>query len=247
MTDFFDDDLEKVRRREPANDLSLGPGSKKVEETGRFEAPQGGGELNLTRMARHREQVEDQVATAMKELERLRQRQEDLQSQKQDLEDLRKKQQQFEVGKREMLERINQTLVGLEKDELKAEQYVDLLSSTRKQFKNRAKEIDQLNDQNWGEEKYRTELNGALTLIEDSNSEYNRTIGKIDSLRSELARQDEPASVAASDSTAPVPSSLRAPLSFVDALKLGAAFTMPLTAVLLLILLIHYLLTVGLL
>lgn len=244
MTDFFDDDLERVKRREPTGNISLGPGSKSIEEASRFEGIQEGGDLNLTQMKHHKEQVEDQVATAMKELERLRQRQEDLQHQKSDLEEIRKKQSLFDSGRREVLDTLSENLVGLEKDELKAEQLVELLSKSRKQYKNWARELDQLNDQNWDQDKYRTELNAALTRIEETRTEFKRTEGKIESLMGEFG-QGVPASDSPAVRTSQASSSSMPALDFLSALKVGAGFTLPITVALLLILLVHYLLTIG--
>ena len=82
-TDFFDDDLVKPRTN--------GHGSAEVssvtlEETPEvdLESPQYS-DKNLTRMARHRDQLEGQVADALTEIERLRLRQDDLEIEKRQL------------------------------------------------------------------------------------------------------------------------------------------------------------------
>ena len=126
-TDFFDDDL--VKQRDSARRLKLGPSDDSIGTVGdgasSDEVPvRPVSDFNLTRMAKHKQEVDDHVATAVHELERLRKRQEDLEREKKELEELRRKQEEYERGKREMSERLSQSLVTLEKDELQAERVV---------------------------------------------------------------------------------------------------------------------------
>lgn len=243
MSDFFDDDLEKLRRREPAGTIPMGPSSRTIEKTGGFESTVGGGsDLNLTRMGRHKEQVEDQVATAMKELEQLRQRQEDLESQKADLQDLRKKQQAFQQGRRELMDRMNQSLVTLEKEELQAEQHVELLSSARKQFRNRMKELDSIHEQSWTEDRYRTELSAALTRIEEARTEYNKTMGRIQANRSDSSTLSASAPVDASSSSG---EQAFGGTAFTATLMRGLALTLPVVVAIVLLTLVILLVGTG--
>ena len=245
MTDFFDDDLERVRKREASSEIQMGPSARSVEQMSVGDAGYGGGgELNLTRMSRHKEQVEDQVATAMKELERLRQRQEDLQSQKKDLEELRRKQNEYEQGKRDLLDRIHQSLVVLEKEEINAEQLVDLLVTSRRQFKDRIKELEALNDQNWEDEKLRTELGSALSIIEETRTEFNKVMARIQVQRGSASTV--PASGASSVSL-PLSGGVSQPWSFIRALTLGFAFSLPIILAMFMCLIVYYLVTIGVL
>lgn len=234
MTDFFDDDLERVRRKDSGSDLQMGPAARSVEQMGMGESGYGsGGELNLTQMSKHKVQVEDQVATAMKELERLRQRQENLQSQKKDLEDLRKKQDDYEKGKRELLDNMNQSLVMLEKEEVNAEQLTELLAASRRQFKDRIRELEELNEQNWEEDKLRTELASALSFIDETRTEYAKAMAKIDAQRGHPVKSM--AGVGAGKSLSGISPQH---WSFASALVTGFAFTLPLVLTLIVLILV---------
>ena len=136
-TDFFDDDL--VKQRDAAKRIKLGPGDEPVGTLGSMpssdEVPvRPVSDFNLTRMAKHKQDMDEQVVTAMQELERLRARQENLEKEKRELEEIRRKQEEYERGKREMVERFNQSLLTLEKDELQATRLAELLGATRARF-----------------------------------------------------------------------------------------------------------------
>lgn len=185
MTDFFDDDLVKKRDAQDVKNIRFGPGgaASKAEPGASSDMPvKPVSDINLTRMARHKEQVEDQVATALKELERLKQRQKDLEKQKGDLEELRRKQEEYGSGKRDMIEHLGQSLILLEKEEIKATQRVDILQDSRRVFKARLQDIENLKEEDWEENKFREELNKALTVIEDARGEYNKLMARIDAL-----------------------------------------------------------------
>lgn len=184
-TDFFDEDL--VKQRDAAKRVKLGPGDEPMGTLGDMQASdevpvRPVSDFNLTRMAKHKQDVDEQVVTAMQELERLRTRQENLEKEKRDLEEIRRKQEEYEHGKREMVERLNQSVLTLEKDELQASRLSELLGATRKRFKVLLADIQNLNDEAWPEEQFRDELNKALTVIEDARMEYNKSMSRIDTL-----------------------------------------------------------------
>jgi hypothetical protein len=184
-TDFFDDDL--VKQRDAGKRIKLGPGDEPMGTVGDAQSSdevpvRPVSDFNLTRMAKHKQDVDEQVVTAMQELERLRTRQENLEKEKRDLEEIRRKQEEYERGRREMVERLNQSLLTLEKDELQASRLAELLGATRKRFKALLTDIQGLNDEAWPEEQFRDELNKALTVIEDARMEYNKSMTRIDTV-----------------------------------------------------------------
>jgi hypothetical protein len=76
-TDFFDDDLSQ--RRGAVKATAVGQGVDIVGTVKHDEIPvRPISDLNLTRMAKHREEVNTQVASAKLEIERLRRKQTDL-------------------------------------------------------------------------------------------------------------------------------------------------------------------------
>jgi chromosome segregation ATPase len=177
-TDFFDDDLVKPRgsaaQRAPAkSDGHDGTSSRTAEE------------MNLSRMAQRRDEINGQVAQAMEELERLRTRQEDLEREKQDLELLRRKQQEYEDGKRDLISHLNKSLVRLEKEEMGAQKLTEVLGTTRVNFRALLSEVEGLDEESWPDDSVREELDKALTRIEQVRIEYNKALSRVDSATDE--------------------------------------------------------------
>ena len=237
MTDFIDDDLAK--RQEPRSQIRLAPQGQPMRPVpppavappaGYHPQPQpaysaqGYPQVQQApmRSARPQEQVEDQVASAMKELERLRQRQENLETQKQDLEELRRKQKEFEQGKRELVDALSSSLITLEKEEIKLEQLSNLLSTTRGQFKGRLAEIEANSEERWGEDNYREELNKALALIEDTRALYRKAKARISSLQSSHTAEGQSAAELEA-----VPLGRAEERNFLRWMKMGLAFSLP--------------------
>lgn len=185
-TDFFDDDL--VRQRDSAKRIKMGPGDEPVEPLAGGSGDLGGrgvGELNLTRIARHRKEVDNQASVATQELDRLRKRQEQLEAEKRELEDLRRKHEEYGRGKREMLDHLKRSLVGLERREVETQRLGELLGSTRGHFRQLLQDIESIQDEAWPEDKVREELNKSLVIIEEARAEYNKAMAKIDATTSE--------------------------------------------------------------
>lgn len=184
-TDFFDDDL--IKQRDAARRINLGKGDEPIGTLGEIpssdEVPvRPVSDFNLTRMAKHKQELDDQVATAMQELELLRTRQESLEREKRELEELRRKQSEYERGKREMLEHFSQSLTSLEKDQTHAERLAELLGATRKRFRTMLEEIQGMTEENWPENQIREELSKSLAILEDARMEYNKAMSKIDAV-----------------------------------------------------------------
>lgn len=177
-TDFFDDDLVKPR----AN----GHASAEVSSVTLEEAAQTGvgppqySDKNLSRMARHRDQLEGQVADALTEIERLRLRQDDLEVEKRQLELLRKKQDGYVSAKRDVVQRLHQSMIALEKEEIKASQLTELYSNTRQSFRNMMEEIEGIDETSWPEEYVQEELHKAQDLIDNIRVECSKALVKLD-------------------------------------------------------------------
>jgi chromosome segregation ATPase len=184
-TDFFDDDL--MKQHSAARRVKLDAVGETGDVVGELSGAEEGSvrsvsDFNLTRLAKHKQEVSDQAAAASHELEKLRKRQEDLEREKRELEDLRRKQDDYERGKREMVDRLNSSVTSLEKDELEAERLAELLGATRKRFKNLLMDIEAIHEENWPEAQMRDELAKALNVLEDARLEYNKTMTKIEAL-----------------------------------------------------------------
>ncbi len=155
-TDFFDDDLSSVSDEQ--------------------ESP----ETSVTRLARQKEQITNQVADTAEEIERLRMRQEELEHEKGALEELNRKQDEYERSKKDIIENLSRNIVLMEKDEVIANRMVELLSASRARFKDMLAEIRALREEHWGDGDFEEELDKALALIESARMEYSKAIAKID-------------------------------------------------------------------
>lgn len=147
---------------------------------------------------RHAEEINDQVANAHQELERLRQRQQMLEREKGELENLRSKQQKFQDHRKELLGHLQQSVVKLEAHELNAEQLRELAGATRKQFSGFVAELQRLKEEEWSEETLGDELTRALALLDNVRIEYNKGLSRIEALissRPESAGKDVPGPV----------------------------------------------------
>jgi hypothetical protein len=182
-------------------------------------------ELNLTPLARRKEEVNSQMATKLDELERLRSRQEALEKEKSALENLRNNQEKYEAGKREMLDHLDKSLISMEREDIVLNQRLALLTDTAKSFKGMLKELREFSEEQWPADSagLRDELNRTLTIIDNIRKEYNRSCARLEAARETksetLANQllmDESEALA------------RRQRSFGDWLKIGFAVSLPL-------------------
>jgi hypothetical protein len=185
-TDFFDDDLTRQR-----GSISR-PQPTRTEEAVETLGAAGSADdipvraisdLNLTRMARHKQQVNEQSAVALQEIEKLKKRQEQLEQEKRDLEELRRKHDDFDRGKREMTDHLKRSLLGLEREEVEYGRLVELLGTTRKRFKSLLAGLEEIKEEAWAEPEIREQLNRSLGIIEDTRMEFNKALGKIDAVK----------------------------------------------------------------
>lgn len=228
-TDFFDDDL--VREREAALKIKLDGESGGAKRDGNIPSSRdlpnrAVSDLTLTHLARHKQEVNEQMVDKAQELDRLRARQEELERERRLLEELRKKQDAFETGRRELKERLGESLVRLEKDQLQAERLGQLVGETRRTFRARLDEVVALDADNWTEDNLLDELNKALALLDDVRTEYNQAVAKLDAVRPAAGAAARPLAFAEE----PAPAATAAAQGFGYWLRAGLAFSLPLMA-----------------
>ena len=233
-TDFFDDDL--VRERENALKIKLDGEGAGLPRDGNIPSSRDLpnrpiSDLTLTHLARHKQEGTEQMVDKAQELDRLRARQEELERERRTLEEMRQKQESFDAGRRELKARLNESLVRMEKEQLRSERLSQLLDETRRAFRERLDEVSALNEEEWDDAHLLDELNQALALLENVRSDYNRALAKIDAVQPTAA------------AGAPAPSR---PLAFDNGpglaveggegfaywLRAGLAFTLPLMVLL---------------
>ena len=182
--DFFDDDLNRVQEAERRAKLAVGDITKVDSEGAVAEGVpiKSVSDFALTRMTKHKQELDHKVAGALEELEKLKMRQEDLDRTRKDLEDLRKRQDDYQHGKQEMMDRLNQSLVTIEKEEIQASRLAEMLNATRKRFKAMLGDLQAIDEEAWPEETIRDELLKAAALVDDVRMEYNKSVSKIDAI-----------------------------------------------------------------
>ncbi|MBN1672972.1 MAG: hypothetical protein JXR37_18145 [Kiritimatiellae bacterium] len=179
-TDFFDDDL--VRRDEAAGRSAQPAGEQGQAVEAEEVVSRPVGDLNLTRMARHRDEVDAQVANRLEQLERLRRRKEDIEKEKKDLEDLSRMQAAYEQGKREMVERLKRSIIEFEKAEVRAQRLQELYSELLAQSKTNLSRLQQIDEEAWADGAVREELAAALAVVESTQDDYNQAQAKVEAL-----------------------------------------------------------------
>ncbi len=228
-TDFIDDDL--IQRREAVREVTIGPGGRAADappDLPRAEAVPTG-DLNLTPLARRKEEINSQVASKMDELERLRAKQEGLEREKSHLEHLRSNQEKYEAGKREMLDHLEKSLVALERETIALNQRLALVTETESRFKAMASEIRDIREDAWPADSaaLRDALSKALVIIDSTRKEYNKACARIEALQ-----ESQPAGGVRPMMPAEAAESGSAPRRFADCVKMGFAFSLPVVIVL---------------
>ena len=231
-TDFFDDDL--VREREAALKIKLDGEKAGAQRDGNIPSSRDlpnrpVSDLTLTHLARHKQEVTDQMVDKAQELDRLRARQEELEKERRLLEEMRQKQEAFDAGRRELKERLGESLVRMEKDQLQSERLSQMLDETRRAFRARLDEVAALNEEEWDEDHLLEELNKALALLEDVRTDYNKALAKVEAVHPQAASASAAKPLVFEDSSGIEPSGGR---GFGYWLRAGLAFTLPLTLVL---------------
>lgn len=160
-SDFFDDDLLRKRtgtrmrgRRRPT--MSIDDGS--------------------SALGRHRESVTNQVSGAAEEIERLRRRQAELEKEREDLETLSRRQETYEKGKRELRENLSRSIISFEKQETQCRRLVEHYSTARDECKKLLGELEQIHEEEWSEDSFRTDLGSASSVLENARAAYNKAV-----------------------------------------------------------------------
>jgi predicted RNase H-like nuclease (RuvC/YqgF family) len=170
------------------------------------------------------EHIDNQVQRAQEQLLALKRQQDQIERQKRELEELGRRQEQLQQGKAEMVEKFTRSLVVLERENYDAQKRVETLHSIHQSFSQHLDIMEAINPKSWEGLDLNKELTKALSAVDDARAEYARSLPKI-TLEAEGAD-----AVAAG-------AGYQADLGGLDAkdftywLKAGFAFTLPLLAV----------------
>ncbi len=178
QTDFIDADLHAPRIPRP--DLQAEDAVTRNE---------------LGRLQAQRARLEDEVAGTARDLESLRQQQENLLKRKQSLESLRKRQGQYVEEKQELGQRIHQCLLLLDKEEVRVSQLQELYNHSRELFCRLETQLKELGEGGWDESHFDAELTSSADVVKGVRMEFKKGLARLDSLdwtsESDLTPDDE--------------------------------------------------------
>ncbi|MFZ4592678.1 MAG: hypothetical protein ACOYOF_00365 [Verrucomicrobiaceae bacterium] len=137
----------------------------------------------MTRSNAPMEDVQAQVKEAQEELLQLRMRQEEIERQKQQLELIRHKQERFAKGKRDLVEKLSQAVVGIEGELYNTQKFVEELSVTYDGFSRHLDILRSLQPEKWQRSHVDEELDRAIAAIQEADSDFAKASRRLSTLR----------------------------------------------------------------
>lgn len=174
--------------------------------------------------SQNRRMIPEEVHQTSGEIERLRQRQENLERRKQELNEQRRRIETFESNRRDTLDKLRRSAVLVVREGEQASRAAALCSEIGALFSRLHKEMESLRPDRWGEEEYDARLTEALAQIEGASNEYRRAMDKLNALGWNKAGQS---GALGADPKAEERRG-RVPGSFAGWLAVGFAFALPL-------------------
>jgi DNA repair ATPase RecN len=165
------------------------------------------------------EQIDDQVAQAQERLIALKRQAEQLEREKQKLEELSRRQEQFDTGRAEMVDKFTSSLVHIQRETDQTLKRLEILKNVQENFSTYLQELEAINPKDWTPADLNKELSKGLGAVEDARSVYVKAQAQI------AVDDDAPASGSPYESEI-----VSGGHSFGYWLMAGFAFTLPLTA-----------------
>jgi DNA repair exonuclease SbcCD ATPase subunit len=169
--------------------------------------------------------VAQEVDSARQQLLELERRKEELEREKSELEDLRRKQEEYELGRKEMLERLTRSLVLLEHEQVETQRKAENVRNGLADFKARKEEIESIREDQWNNANLKAELTKALAVVDSARNDFNHYRARLDVL--DEKRNPEAAAAGPLAEFAPSESPL-ARLGWGELLRVGFALSLPL-------------------
>ena len=188
-------------------------------------------------MARQKEELTNQAAGAVKEIETLRQRQRDLEREKETIEKLARRQESYEDGKRDMIAKLSHALVAIRKEQEEVLRTGELLDVTRGRFEKSLEELRDINEEKWPEADFTVKVEESMAVVEGARSTYERAQARLDAV-SWLRQSDRLAS-----GESPVDrlaERMQRRPGFVYWLMVGLAVMLPLAVVIVTLYVLHF-------
>lgn len=172
------------------------------------------------------EHLDNQVQRAQEQLLTLKRQQEAIERQKRELEELSRREDQFQQGRSEMVEKITRSRVMLEREIFDAQKRVEMLSGIHESFGQHLDVLEAINPKSWAEDDMNRELTKALGAVDDARAEYSRSLPKISA-----GKDGAGADAIAPDGGYQMDLGATEAKDFTYWLKAGFAFTLPLFAI----------------
>jgi chromosome segregation ATPase len=131
------------------------------------------------------EMLDSQVQRAQEQLLQLKHQQEQIEKQKRELEELSHKQEELEKGRSEMIDKLNRSLVVIERETYEAERHAEQLRTTNSAFSQHLQVLERINPKTWSNADLHKELSKALSSVDDARTEYTKSISKINAKANE--------------------------------------------------------------
>ena len=165
------------------------------------------------------EKLDDQVAQAQDRLLALKRQAEQLEREKQKLEELSRRQEQFDTGRSEMVDKFTSSLVQIQRETDQTLKRLEILKNVQTSFTNYLHDLEAINPKEWSPADLQKELSRALGTVEDARSVFVKA-------QAQVASDDEVAGPSPYDAEG-----IAGGHSFGYWLMAGFAFTLPLTLV----------------
>lgn len=132
------------------------------------------------RLARQKEHIQEQVADAAEEIERLQMRQKELEQARHALRELHRKQHEYENGKKDLIEKLNRKALQLQKEEDRLTRVLELVTVTRADFEGMLRELRDMREDQWSESGFEESLDMALALLESMRVGYTKATARLE-------------------------------------------------------------------
>ena len=173
----------------------------------------------------------DKVQQVRAELESLKQKQEEIEREKSRLEELKRRQDSLEQGRSDMLDKLNRSLVVVQRETEEAQKRVEQMHAIYASFNQHLRQLEDINARTWNPQDLPRELSKAISSVEDARAEYIKSQAKL--------AVDTSSEMTSSSSLMESDYSSEEEHSFVYWLRSGFAFTLPLQIIAVIALLLY--------
>lgn len=133
-------------------------------------------------MDRQRDALHAQVAGAMKQIEQLRLRQEQLAHEKAELESLVRRQAEYLAAKQSLIAQLRQGVSVLGRREEETVRLLELLRESRVRFAQSLETLSRIDEEAWADKSFDTELTNAAALVAEGQAMHDRQMAQIEAL-----------------------------------------------------------------